>query len=58
MIFEGEMRQADDEIAGEPRWKDMVAVLQDSGVAADERQLERLPFVVEISDDVRRAFSG
>jgi|tagenome__1003787_1003787.scaffolds.fasta_scaffold20963481_5 hypothetical protein len=54
-IFEDELREVDDELADEPRWEDMTAVLRDRGVPADEAALVALPFVIELDDDVAAA---
>jgi hypothetical protein len=48
-IFEDDMVEPDEE----PRWEDMLSVLRERGVAADDEALARLPFVVELDDEVR-----
>jgi hypothetical protein len=50
-IFEDDLREVDDNLDESP-WDDMLGVLRGAGVAADERVLEALPFVVELDDEV------
>jgi len=57
-IFEDEMREVDEDLADEPRWADMSAVLNECGVVADDAALLALPIVVELDDDVALALRG
>lgn len=52
LIYEDELREIE-EIAGEPRWEDMLAALNALGITASEADLAGLPFTVEIEDAVR-----
>src|SRR4051812_42466937 len=42
-IFEDEMREVDEELADEPRWEHVTAVLRECGVPADDDALAALP---------------
>ena len=50
-IFEDDLRDVDEE---ELRWEELIEVLREAGVNADEGALEALPFVIELDDDVAR----
>ncbi len=50
-IFEDDLRDVGEE---EPRWEELIEVLGEAGVDADEDTLEALPFVIELDDDVAR----
>ena len=57
-IFEDELREVDADLADEPRWEEMSAVLGEQGIGAGEQALLALPFVVEIDDGVAAELSG
>jgi hypothetical protein len=57
-VFEDELREVDAELADEPRWEEMSAVLNERGIAAGEKALLALPFVVEIDNSVAAELRG
>ena len=57
-IFEDELREVDEELAGEPRWEDMSSALLERGIVADDAALLALPFVVEVDEGVATALDG
>lgn len=58
LIFEDEIREVDEELANEPRWEDMSAVLGECGVVADDAALAAKPFVLELGADVVAELGG
>ena len=57
-IFEDELREVDADLADEPRWEDLLSVLREQGIAADEQALLALPFLVEFDDSVAAELGG